>query len=131
VISRFFAEEGFAVPQAVVAERAALFLRQPNNTAFLAVGGEGVVGVVTVTTSFGFEAGWCAEIEDLYVLPGHRRTGLGSHLLAAALGWCRERGCSKAEIIVTSDGDARHGLRAWYLARGFTDGGRRLLELPL
>jgi GNAT superfamily N-acetyltransferase len=131
LISRFFGEEGFAAPAGVVAERAAVFLGQPNNAAFLAFEGEAAVGVVTITTSYGLEVGWCAEVEDLYVLPGHRRNGLGRRLLDAALGWCRERGCSKAEIIVTPGGDARHGLTGWYTARGFSDGGRRLLELPL
>ena len=131
LISRFFAEEGFAAPPAVVAERIGRFLEQPGNAAFLAFDGDLAVGVATVTTSYGLEVGWCAEIEDLYVLPDRRRAGLGGLLLGAALAWCRERGCSKAEIIVTPDGDTRHGLSGWYAARGFSDGGRRLLELPL
>jgi GNAT superfamily N-acetyltransferase len=131
LISRFFAEEGFAAPSGVVARRTGVFLQQPNNAAFVAYDGEAAVGAVTVTTSYGLEVGWCAEIEDLYVLPGRRRHGLGGRLLDAALAWCRERGCSKAEIIVTPDGEVRHGLTGWYVERGFSDGGRRLLELPL
>ena len=68
-----------------------------------------------------------AELEDLYVVPAHRSSGVASDLVEAAVAWCRSRDCSIVEVVVTPDGEQRHHLTGWYLRRGFSDGGRRIL----
>jgi len=35
------------------------------------------------------------------------------------------------DVVVDREGDARHGLIAYYTRRGFRDQGRRLLSAPL
>jgi GNAT superfamily N-acetyltransferase len=131
LLARFFAEEGFGASAAEVRERADVFLAEPANTAFLAMEGGLLIGAATVTTCFGFETGRQAEIEDLYVLPERRRRGVARALVEAVLAWCRARGCTDVEVVVTSEGDARHGLDAWYRSLGFADTGRRIHQQRL
>ena len=131
LLARFFAEEGFAASAAEIAERAAVFLAEEANAAFLAEEEGVVVGAATVTTGFGFETGRRAEIEDLYVVPGRRRRGVARGLISASLEWCRRRGCADVEVVVTPEGDARHGLGAWYASLGFADTGRRIHQIRL
>ena len=131
LLTRFFAEEGFAASAAEIRARAEVFLAEAANAAFLAFEDGTPSGVATVTTGFGFETGRQAEIEDLYVLPDRRRRGAARGLIAAALAWCRARGCIDVEVVVTPEGDARHGLGGWYRGLGFTETGRRILTLSL
>lgn len=131
LLSHFFAEEGFVASAEEIRERAAVFMTEAANAAFLAVENGVPVGVATVTTGFGFETGRRAEIEDLYVLPDRRRQGVARGLIGAALAWCRERECTDVEVVVTPEGDVRHGLGTWYRGLGFTETGRRILHLRL
>jgi aminoglycoside 6'-N-acetyltransferase I len=128
LIARFFVEEGFAGESAVVGARAAGFLDDAHNAAFLAWEGSEPVGVATVTTTFGFEMGRYAELEDLYVVPGQRRRGVARALVEAAVAWAGSVGCSVVEIVVTPDGEERHGLSGWYRSIGFAETGRRILH---
>jgi GNAT superfamily N-acetyltransferase len=72
---------------------------------------------------------WTAppELQDLYVLDAHRRTGVATALLAAAEGECRRRSCAEVRVTVSVDGDAAQTL---YAALGYRDVGiapRRVL----
>lgn len=69
---------------------------------------------------FGFNlwrAGNECVLEDLYVQPGARRTGIGGALVEAALERARERGCRWIELDAYEDNEpalalyARHGFR--------------------
>ena len=128
LIARFFSEEDFVGELAVVAARAAGFLEDDHNAAFLAWEGSEPVGVATVTTTSGFEMGRYAELEDLYVVPEQRRRGVARALVDAAVVWAGSVGCSAMEIVVTPDGDERHGLGAWYRSIGFAETARRILQ---
>jgi GNAT superfamily N-acetyltransferase len=131
LITRFFAEEGFGGDPDRHRSSAPLFLAEPANAVFLAMRGDEAVGLATVTTTFGFESGRYAEMEDLYVIPGFRNRGLAARLLDAVVEWCRTRECAALEVVVTPDGESRYGLTGWYLERGFSDEGRRLLARRL
>jgi GNAT superfamily N-acetyltransferase len=131
LVARFFAEGGFATEAHQVTERAATFLGEDANAAFLYERDGVAVGVATVTTVFGFETGLYAEIEDLYVLPVYRGRGVAGELVEAAVAWCGERGCSDVEVVVTSEGEHRRGLTGWYRRLGFEDTGRRILQRDL
>jgi ribosomal-protein-alanine N-acetyltransferase len=63
-----------------------------------------------------------AEILTICTLPGQRRTGVGRHLLAAAIGAMHADGARRLFLEVAVDNDAAIGL---YRALGFTDEGRR------
>jgi ribosomal protein S18 acetylase RimI-like enzyme len=56
-------------------------------------------------------------LEDLYVVPEARRSGLGRALIDAALDSARERGCVRIELDVDEDNDPALGL---YAAAGFS-----------
>lgn len=131
LLVRFFAEEGFETPASDVRSRATPFIAEPANSAFLAYEGDAAVGVATLTTAFGIETGRYGEIEDLYVLPAHRRKGVARALVGAAIEDARSRGCRDVEVVVTPEGDAAHGLLRWYMDLGWRDTGRRILQRDL
>ncbi|HUR50613.1 MAG TPA: GNAT family N-acetyltransferase [Mycobacteriales bacterium] len=89
-------------PDAVVANgadlEAALFGAQPAASCHVAVVDDEVVGFAlwypTFSTWLGKAGLW---LEDLYVRPEHRGTGLGRRLLVTLAGVCVERGWSRFE----------------------------------
>jgi aminoglycoside 6'-N-acetyltransferase I len=87
--------------------------------------------VATVTTSSGIELGLSAELEDLYVLPEARRSGVGEALIASVKDWCRTRGCTLLSVVVTREGQATHNLIEYYDRRGFKETGRTLMFASL
>jgi aminoglycoside 6'-N-acetyltransferase I len=89
------------------------------------------IGVATVTTTFGFEVGRYAELEDLYVLPEHRRSGVAAELIDSVAAWCRSCDCRVLEVVMTPEGESRYDLTRWYRDRGFRDAGRRILSRRL
>jgi ribosomal protein S18 acetylase RimI-like enzyme len=127
LLTRFFAEEGFATPPETIAANvrrmaglevcALLLVRMDGEPA----------GVATVSLDFGIEYGWSAEMGDLYVDPRFRCRGVARSLMAAAEVFCRARGASGLGVTVTAEAEARHGLTRFYQALGFTGEGRRLL----
>lgn len=129
LISRFFADEEFVTAPETVVARAPDFLERPGNAAFLAIDGDAAVGISTVTSSFGFESGKLAEIEDLYVVPEHRNHGVATALLGEAMLWCSQQGFDAIQVVVTPEDPVRKDrLIAWYGRLGFVDTGRLLLH---
>ncbi|HSF85867.1 MAG TPA: GNAT family N-acetyltransferase [Acidimicrobiia bacterium] len=128
LLTQFFAGEGFSTPPETIAARVPEFLGQPGNAAFLAVDGEEVVGVSTVTSTFGVERGHSAEIEDLYVVPSHRGRGIATSLLGEAMMWSTQEGFETLEVVVTPDDPARReSLIRWYGRLGFRKTSRQVL----
>ncbi len=127
LLDAFFRMEGFAVPAPLLAERFDRFTADDRNAVFLAHAGEDVLGVITLTTTFGLEFGLSAELEDLYVAPEARGRDVASHLLDRALVWCREQGVREAYLVVLPEDVAAGRMIPFYEARGFVEKGRRLL----
>jgi len=71
-------------------------------------------------------------LEDLYVEPGARRSGLGRAVVEAAAGFARQRGCRRLELDVSEENESALAL---YRSVGFSfksDPARDLLlRLPL
>ena len=84
-----------------------------------------------MTTMFYVEGGRLGEIGDLYVLPTARGSGVAAALIAAATAKCGVLGCSEIFVVVTPEGQARHGLEGFYSKFGFAWDGRRLLSRRL
>ncbi len=127
LLARFFAEEGFATPPAQIARNLGAMLNDPMCWSALAILAGKPVGIVTVTTIRYVEWGLLGEIGDLYVLPERRRAGVASALVAAAMGWCCDRGCAAVSVTITPQGEAQHGLSRFYEHFGFRSGGRTIL----
>ena len=128
LLSRFFREEGFSTPVDRMRENLRIMLTIPTSAVFLAWRGSKAVGVATVSSSVGIEYGRSAELEDLYVLPVERGTGVGSKLIGEVIGWCSERGVSSLLVTVTPEGELKHRLIDYYSQRGFTNTRRLILE---
>ncbi len=142
--------EAESVARLLVAFRDHLGLRWPSENAFLA-GVERLIddpatdyllgapnadappaGVVQLRYRFAvWRAGHDCLLEDLYVDPAVRRSGLGRALLEAAIARARERDCRRIELDTAETNDAALAL---YRAAGFDDGaseGGRALFLRL
>jgi len=132
LLDRFFREEGFDRPFKQIASSLDAMLAEGTCWAALAMTGDGgPAGVVTVTTMLYVEWGRLGEIGDLYVLPDLRGRGLGRALVEAALARCRARGCSAVSVVVTPEGEARHGLSKLYGALEFAASGRTIMTRQL
>jgi GNAT superfamily N-acetyltransferase len=83
-------------------------------------------GVLTLTETFAiFAGGTYGVIDELYVAPGHRSTGLGRRLLDAAAAIGRERGWRRLDV-TAPPGDAWRRTVAFYEANGFVFTGPKL-----
>ncbi|MBM3517651.1 MAG: GNAT family N-acetyltransferase [Alphaproteobacteria bacterium] len=130
LLVQFFREKGFATPAAVMARNLAEMMADGSCWAALARADGAPIGAITVTTMLYVEWGRLGEIGDLYVLPPWRRRGVASRLIDAGMEWCWQRGCSADQVVVTEEGETRHGLSGFYRARGFTGTGRATLIAP-
>lgn len=131
LVTRFFREEGFDTPAEALHENLLAMLSSPTSAVFIAWRDTKSVGIATVTTSVGLEYGLSAEMEDLYVLPSERSTGIARALLEVVITWCRDKGVSAILVTVTPEGDKKHNLLDFYQRQGFVNHGRFLLEYSL
>ena len=84
LLQRFFREEGFATSNDVIAQRTQI-LASLETCLLLVAEKDGVaIGVATLSSEFGIEYGWWAELGDLYVVPPERGQGIAQALIAAA-----------------------------------------------
>jgi GNAT superfamily N-acetyltransferase len=58
-----------------------------------------VVGVTCAFSAIPITHGECC-VDQLYVLPSHKRKGVGRRLIAAAAAWCEERGSTRLVLSV-------------------------------
>ncbi|MEL6218586.1 MAG: GNAT family N-acetyltransferase [Pseudomonadota bacterium] len=120
----FFREDAVPVPAALQANLAAML---DDQDAMIALLGDPPHGLVSATLTRGAEFGLSAEIEDLYVVPSARGTGLARRLMTHALDWCDRRGARAVSLVVTPEAEAEQELTAFYTRFGFIDSRRRLL----
>ena len=127
----FYAEDGFGTPRSRLAEHLDhLLASEAARVAVAEVDGT-IVAFGASTSSYGLEDGRVAELEDLYVVPEHRRRGIAQALIDDSAAWARRIGAAYLAIVIAPNGlDVSH-LHRYYRARGFRDEGRRILALPL
>ena len=127
----FYAEDGFATPEAELARNLGVLLRADDAHLVLARVDGSPVGFALSTTAFILESGLVVELQDLYVAPAARATGIGTALIEDAARWARQRSARLLEVVIAPNGrDVAH-LDRYYRARGFVDEGRRLLARVL
>ena len=124
----FYLEDGFATPTSEL--RNNLVILQQTDTARVAIAArqDDIVGFAITTLGFGLEQGAVAELEDLFVEPAHRRTGVAAALIDDSAGWAESQGCRTLELVIAPNGNNVAHLFGYYARRNFTDDGRRLLR---
>jgi aminoglycoside 6'-N-acetyltransferase I len=127
----FYDDDGFTAARADLRDRLASFLREPAACLTVAATSEGVVGFALTTIRLVLESGPVAELQDLYVVPAHRRAGVGSALVADAARWARAGSAAILDVVIAPNGRDVDHLQHYYSARGFADRGRRLVHLDL
>lgn len=128
----FYAEDGFTTPDEQLRANLAVLVDSPAARVAVAETAGGVaVGFAITTTSFGLENGQIAELEDLYVAPERRGTGLGAALIDDSVAWCRDTGCRLVEVVIAPNGQDVGHLFRYYDRRGFVNEGRALLTKEL
>lgn len=127
----FYIEDGFATTVSEL--RNNLGVLQQTDTARVAIATRhnDVLGFAITTLHFGLEQGAFAELEDLYVEPAHRRTGVAGALIDDSAGWAQSRGCRTLELVIAPNGNNVAHLFCYYARRNFTDEGRRILSRNL
>jgi GNAT superfamily N-acetyltransferase len=115
---RFEAIEGFDA-----ARISALLERVMNDSSlghvWLATAGSLPAGYLLAVYVFSLEhQGLTAEIDEFFVLPAFRGTGLGRGLLRMAEEQFRERGCTSVALQIGRDNEAA---RAFYRSQGYAD----------
>jgi aminoglycoside 6'-N-acetyltransferase I len=127
----FYDEDGFATTDADLGHNLDVLLRAGNAHLVLATLGVSVEGFALSTTAFILESGLVAELQDLYVVPRARGHGIGAALIEDAARWAQSQSATLLEVVIAPNGrDVTH-LLGYYRARGFTDGGRRILARTL
>ena len=121
---RFYAEDAINVPVENIRKNLAAMVLDDRAAIWIAeVGGE-IVGFSSATMTLGVEFGWASEIEDLFVLPGHRGNGLARDLFQKAITWAEESEASEILLVVTPEAQAEQGLVAFYEKLGFAKSDR-------
>ena len=113
----------------VVADRVAVWthqLREPDarHQTILAKTGAGLIGFAH--TAFDDDPTWGALLDNLHVVHGHKRRGVGSQLLALTAGAVIERGTGLYLWVLAQNVDAQ----AFYEARGARRVGQALASPP-
>jgi aminoglycoside 6'-N-acetyltransferase I len=128
----FYIEDGFTTPVSQLGENLLVLLDSESARVAVACGEDDeIVGFAITTLSFGLEYGLLAELEDLFVLPAHRRTGIGSALIDDSADWASSRGCRALELVVAPNGTNVDHLFNYYAHQGFTSEGRQILSREL
>ena len=128
LLAQFFEEDGFDIAFENLSTALAAMLNDPDSAIFVAWRGVDAIGVTTVTTtSQGLEFDRYAELEDLYVMPEARQTGIGRALIDRVKQWCRQIGCDVLSIVVTADAQATRSLIAYYQKHSFQPSHRSTL----
>ena len=127
----FYIEDGFATPVSELRDNLAVLLRTDTARAAVAVRQDEIVGFAITTLSFGLEQGAIAELEDLFVEPMHRRTGVAAALIDDSAHWARSRGCRTLEVVIAPNGNDVSRLFDYYARKNFVDEGRRLVARNL
>ena len=127
-----YAEDGFTTPVSELRDNLVVLLDSENARVAVACGpNDEIVGFAITTLSFGLEDGCVAELEDLYVRPTNRRSGIAGALIDDSAKWAASRGCRRLELVVAPNGNDVAHLFGFYARQGFVDEGRRLLGRSL
>jgi aminoglycoside 6'-N-acetyltransferase I len=127
----FYLEDGFTTARGALAGRFVDFLSQSDANITVARTRDVTVGFALTTVRLILESGLVAELQDLYVRPEHRATGIGSALVSDAARWARDVPADVLDVVIAPNGRDVSHLHRFYEARGFVDEGRRIVHLEV
>ena len=127
----FYDEGGFTTSDDELRAHLEVLVPAPHARVTLTTRDGDACGFALTTIGFTLESGTVAELQDLYVQPAHRRRGLATLLVDDAVEWARRASASLIELVIAPNGREVRHLFAYYDARGFLDGGRRILSRRL
>ena len=128
----FYDEDGFTTSNTELDHNfRALLADRSSARICLAVDNGSGIGFALTTCRVVLESGVVAELQDLYVMPAHRRHGVGTRMINDAISWAKAQQASSLEVVVAPNGRDVSHLLSYYSAKGFVDEGRRLLNLVL
>lgn len=112
-----------------VAVRSAIdSFRVPGHAVFVAVTGDDIVGLVTVSERISFTGQREGYVGWLAVRAEMERRGIGSTLMGVAENWAADRGLS---CVTLETGAANRAARSLYRALGYEEEDVRLTKHPL
>jgi GNAT superfamily N-acetyltransferase len=102
---------------------AVLEVRSRGGELLVALEGDEVVAMcqIIIFRHFQHTAGWCCELETVYVRSDRRGRGVGGALLAYAEEYARARGCYRVQL---TSRDERHDAHRFYRAHGYHETSR-------
>jgi ribosomal protein S18 acetylase RimI-like enzyme len=120
----FYAEAGFILNRRPTAAALGVLLSSASLGCIWLARSNGVaLGHAVLTVRFTMEhEGLSGYIDDLYVVPQFRRTGIGHALLAELVAECRARGCKALKVEVDQSNTAALGLYSKFGLQVATDG---------
>jgi GNAT superfamily N-acetyltransferase len=127
----FLQEEQFTTTPEALRMNLHAMISSATSAVFLAWLDSKAVGEATATTSVGLEYGLSDEMEDLYVFPAERSSGIARALIEEVIAWCKNRSVSTILVTVTPEGEQMHQLLDFYLRQGFTNNRRLIMERSL
>lgn len=98
---------------------------EPDHGTYVAVDGDEVVGIVSVTQRTHWTGQADAYVGELITAAGQERRGIARRLMAVAEAWGAQRGLS---FLTLETGAANHTARAFYAALGYQEEDVRLTK---
>ncbi|BDE06065.1 hypothetical protein WPS_13410 [Vulcanimicrobium alpinum] len=117
----------FRADDAALGDALALFIERPDY-GFVWLAYEDDIPASCVSVAFGISTergGLVAEVRDLWVVPGRRRRGIGSALLATLHGRLDQLGVTRVEASFAGDSS----LEGFFAARGYVPHGGTIVTL--
>lgn len=96
---------------------------EPDRATYVAIDGDEVVGIVSVTQRTHWTGQADAYVGELITAAGHERRGIARRLMAAAEAWGVQRGLS---FLTLETGAGNRTARAFYAALGYQEEDVRL-----
>lgn len=124
LMSGFHAESGYVLDREAATLAFGRLLANPQfGGAWLASVGKDAAGYVVLTQRYSMDHGaFTAHIEDLYVKPSCRGSGVASALLSTLMEDCRRRECKSVQVEVGHDNAPAVALYRRFGLEPFTDG---------
>ena len=98
-------EHSIPIDSATLASAISLFLEYPEGGAMIVAANDSVLaGVACVTHGVVIEHGGIgAWLQEFYVVPAHRRQGIGQKLLDGVFDYCRKKHCVAIDLEIEHD----------------------------